>query len=183
MSFVYIDGEFYERENAKISVFDHGFLYGDGVFEGIRAYNGKIFRLSEHVDRLFDSAKVIALNIGVSKKEMEDIIIKTCLKNNIKDGYMRPVVSRGIGDLGLNPYLCKKASIVCIADKISLYPQEDYENGLKIVTVATHRNYNESLNPRVKSLNYLNNNRSGSSRSERSSSAESSRLCCRMHRR
>ena len=157
MSFVYIDGEFYERENAKISVFDHGFLYGDGVFEGIRAYNGKIFRLSEHVDRLFDSAKVIALNIGVSKKEMEDIIIKTCLKNNIKDGYIRPVVSRGIGDLGLNPYLCKKASIVCIADKISLYPQEDYENGLKIVTVATHRNYNESLNPRVKSLNYLNN--------------------------
>jgi len=157
MPSVYIDGEFYEKENAKISVFDHGFLYGDGVFEGIRAYSGKIFRLTEHVDRLFDSAKVIALTPYVSKKEMEEIIIKTCAKNNITDGYVRPIISRGIGDLGLNPYLCKKSSVVCIADKISLYPKEDYENGLKIITVATHRNYNESLNPRVKSLNYLNN--------------------------
>jgi len=157
MPSVYIDGEFYEKENAKISVFDHGFLYGDGVFEGIRAYSGKVFRLTEHVDRLFDSAKVIALTPSVSKKEMEEIIIKTCAKNNITDGYVRPIISRGIGDLGLNPYLCKKSSVVCIADKISLYPQEDYENGLKIITVATHRNYNESLNPRVKSLNYLNN--------------------------
>jgi len=157
MPSVYIDGEFYEKENAKISVFDHGFLYGDGVFEGIRAYSGKVFRLTEHVDRLFDSAKVIALTPSVSKKEMEEIIIKTCAKNNITDGYVRPIISRGIGDLGLNPYLCKKSSIVCIADKISLYPKEDYENGLKIITVATHRNYNESLNPRVKSLNYLNN--------------------------
>jgi branched-chain amino acid aminotransferase len=157
MSYVYIDGTFYEKDQAKISVFDHGFLYGDGVFEGIRAYNGMIFRLTEHVDRLYDSAKVIALTPSVSKKEMEEIIIKTCIKNNIRDGYMRPIVSRGIGDLGLNPYLCKKSSIVCIADKISLYPPEDYENGLKIITVATHRNYNESLNPRVKSLNYLNN--------------------------
>jgi len=157
MSYVYIDGEFYEKENAKISVFDHGFLYGDGVFEGIRAYNGKVFRLTEHVDRLFDSAKVIALIPSVSKKEMEEIIVKTCAKNNITDGYIRPIISRGVGDLGLNPYLCKKSSVVCIADKISLYPQEDYDNGLKIVTVATHRNYNESLNPRVKSLNYLNN--------------------------
>jgi branched-chain amino acid aminotransferase len=157
MTYVYIDGEFYEKENAKISVFDHGFLYGDGVFEGIRVYNSKVFRLTEHVDRLFDSAKVIALTPGVSKKEMEGIIIKTCVKNDIKDGYIRPIISRGAGDLGLNPYLCKKPSVVCIADKISLYPQEDYENGLKIITVATHRNYNESLNPRVKSLNYLNN--------------------------
>jgi len=157
MSYVYIDGEFYEKENAKISVFDHGFLYGDGVFEGIRAYKGKVFRLTEHVDRLFDSAKVIALTPSVSKKEMEEIIVKTCVKNNITDGYIRPIISRGVGDLGLNPYLCKKSSVVCIADKISLYPQEDYDNGLKIVTVATHRNYNESLNPRVKSLNYLNN--------------------------
>ncbi len=157
MSYVYIDGEFYDKKDAKISVFDHGFLYGDGVFEGIRAYNGMVFRLTEHVDRLYDSAKVIALTPGISKKEMEEIIIKTCIKNNIRDGYIRPIVSRGIGDLGLNPYLCKKPSIVCIADKISLYPPEDYENGLKIITVATHRNYNESLNPRVKSLNYLNN--------------------------
>jgi len=156
-NFVYIDGKFYEKEEAKISVFDHGFLYGDGVFEGIRAYNGMVFRLTEHIDRLFDSAKVIALTPSVSKKEMEEIIIKTCIKNNIRDGYMRPIISRGVGDLGLNPYLCKKSSVICIADKISLYPQEDYENGLKIITVATHRNYNESLNPRVKSLNYLNN--------------------------
>ena len=156
-NFVYINGEFLEKENAKISVFDHGFLYGDGVFEGIRAYSGMIFRLTEHIDRLFDSAKVIGLVPGVSKKEMEDIIIKTCVKNNVRDGYIRPIISRGIGDLGLNPYLCKKQSIVCIVDRISLYPQEDYENGLKIITVATHRNFNESLNPRVKSLNYLNN--------------------------
>jgi branched-chain amino acid aminotransferase len=157
VSLVYIDGEFCEKEQAKVSVFDHGFLYGDGVFEGIRAYNGRIFRLTEHIDRLFDSAKVIALAIGISKKEMEEIVIKTCTKNSIKDGYVRLIISRGVGDLGLNPYLCKKSSIICIADKISLYPQEDYEKGLKIVTVATHRNYNESLNPRVKSLNYLNN--------------------------
>jgi branched-chain amino acid aminotransferase len=156
-SLVYINGEFYDRENAKISVFDHGFLYGDGVFEGIRAYNGMIFRLTEHVDRLFDSAKVIGLMPGISKKEMEDIIVKTCAKAGMKDGYIRPIISRGIGDLGLNPYLCEKPNIICIVDNISLYPPEDYENGLKIVTVATHRNYNESLNPRVKSLNYLNN--------------------------
>jgi len=156
-SLVYINGEFYDRENAKISVFDHGFLYGDGVFEGIRAYKGMIFRLTEHVDRLFDSAKVIGLIPGIQKKEMEDIIVKTCAKAGVKDGYMRPIISRGIGDLGLNPYLCKKPNIICIVDNISLYPAEDYENGLKIITVATHRNYNESLNPRVKSLNYLNN--------------------------
>jgi len=156
-SLVYINGEFFDRENAKISVFDHGFLYGDGVFEGIRAYKGMIFRLTEHVERLFDSAKVIGLIPGISKKEMEDIIVKTCAKAGVKDGYMRPIISRGIGDLGLNPYLCKKPNIICIVDSISLYPPEDYENGLKIITVATHRNYNESLNPRVKSLNYLNN--------------------------
>jgi len=156
-SLVYINGEFYDRENAKISVFDHGFLYGDGVFEGVRAYKGMIFRLTEHVDRLFDSAKVIGLIPGIQKKEMEDIIVKTCAKAGVKDGYIRPIISRGIGDLGLNPYLCKKPNIICIVDNISLYPAEDYEHGLKIITVATHRNYNESLNPRVKSLNYLNN--------------------------
>lgn len=156
-NFVYIDGEYYEKENAKISVYDHGFLYGDGVFEGIRAYNGMIFRLTEHVNRLFDSAKVIGIVPAVSKKEMEEIIIKSCLKNEVRDCYIRPIISRGIGDLGLNPYLCKKPSTICIVDKINLYPEDDYKNGLKIVTVATHRNFNESLNPRVKSLNYLNN--------------------------
>jgi len=156
-SLVYINGEFFDRENAKVSVFDHGFLYGDGVFEGIRAYKGMVFRLTEHVERLFDSAKVIGLIPGIPKKEMEDIIVKTCAKAGMKDGYIRPIISRGVGDLGLNPYLCKKPNIICIVDNISLYPPEDYENGLKIITVATHRNYNESLNPRVKSLNYLNN--------------------------
>jgi len=156
-SWVYIDGTFFEKENAKVSVFDHGFLYGDGVFEGVRAYHGRVFKLDEHVDRLFDSAKVIALDIGVSKEEMKQIILRTCAKNKIVDGYIRPLVSRGVGDLGLNPYLCKKATVVCIAGSIQLYPDKFYAEGLKIVTVATHRNYNESLNPRVKSLNYLNN--------------------------
>lgn len=156
-SWVYIDGTYYEKENAKVSVFDHGFLYGDGVFEGIRAYHGRVFKLDEHVDRLFESAKVIALDPGVTRQEMKDIILNTCARNNIVDGYIRPIVSRGVGDLGLNPYLCKKASIVCIAGTIQLYPAKYYEEGLKIVTVATHRNFNESLNPRIKSLNYLNN--------------------------
>lgn len=156
-SWVYIDGTYYEKENAKVSVFDHGFLYGDGVFEGIRAYHGRVFKLDEHVDRLFESAKVIALDPGVTRQEMKDIILETCARNGIVDGYIRPIVSRGVGDLGLNPYLCKKASIVCIAGTIQLYPAMYYEEGLKIVTVATHRNFNESLNPRIKSLNYLNN--------------------------
>jgi len=156
-SWIYIDGIYYEKENAKISVFDHGFLYGDGVFEGIRAYHGRVFKLDEHVERIFDSAKVIALDPGVSKQEMKDIILNTCAKNGIVDGYIRPIISRGVGDLGLNPYLCKKATIVCIAGTIQLYPAKYYEEGLKIVTVATHRNFNESLNPRIKSLNYLNN--------------------------
>lgn len=157
MSVVYIDGVYYEKENAKVSVFDHGFLYGDGVFEGIRAYHGRVFKLDEHVDRLFESAKVIALDPGVSRQQMKDIILETCARNNVVDGYIRPIVSRGVGDLGLNPYLCKKATVVCIAGSIQLYPAKYYDEGLKIVTVATHRNYNESLNPRVKSLNYLNN--------------------------
>lgn len=156
-SVIYIDGTYYDKENAKVSVFDHGFLYGDGVFEGIRAYKGRVFKLDEHVDRLFDSAKVICLDPGITKQQMKDIILETCARNGIVDGYIRPIISRGVGDLGLNPYLCKKASVVCIAASITLYPREDYEKGLKIITVATHRNYNESLNPRVKSLNYLNN--------------------------
>jgi len=157
MSLVYIDGTFYEKENAKVSVFDHGYLYGDGVFEGIRAYNGRVFKLDEHVDRLFDSAKIIALEPGVTREEMKKIILTSCAKNNIKDGYIRPIISRGVGDLGLSPYNCKKATVVCIAGSVSLYPEKVYTEGMKIVTVATHRNYNESINPRIKSLNYLNN--------------------------
>ncbi|HSQ42967.1 MAG TPA: branched-chain-amino-acid transaminase [Fibrobacteraceae bacterium] len=154
---VYIDGKFYDKDNAKVSVFDHGYLYGDGVFEGIRAYNGRVFKLDEHVGRLFDSAKVIALNPGVTQDEMKQIILNTCAKNHIRDGYIRPIISRGIGDLGLNPYNCTKATVVCIAGSISLYPEKVYQEGMKIVTVPTPRNNNESLNPRVKSLNYLNN--------------------------
>jgi len=154
---VYIDGEFFPKNEAKVSVFDHGFLYGDGVFEGIRAYHGKVFRLGQHIDRLYESAKAIGLVVPVSPKEMGDIVIESCRRNGIANGYIRLVVSRGVGDLGLNPYLCPKASIICIAATIQLYPVELYEKGLDIVTVATPRNHPEALNPRIKSLNYLNN--------------------------
>ncbi|MBK9578651.1 MAG: branched-chain-amino-acid transaminase [Fibrobacterota bacterium] len=154
---IYIDGEFYTKSEAKVSVFDHGFLYGDGVFEGIRAYHGKVFKLQPHIERLYDSAKAIGLVIPVSKEEMSSIVVESCRRNGIANGYIRLVVSRGVGDLGLNPYLCKKASIVCIAATIQLYPQELYQQGLDIVTVATPRNHPEALNPRIKSLNYMNN--------------------------
>jgi branched-chain amino acid aminotransferase len=154
---VYVDGEFLPKEKATVSVFDHGLLYGDGVFEGIRAYHGRVFKLQEHIDRLYDSAKAILLNIGISKDEMSQIVIDSCAKNNIANGYIRLVITRGVGDLGLNPYLCKKASIICIAADIQLYDKKFYEEGLKIVTVAQTRNFHEALNPRIKSLNYLNN--------------------------
>lgn len=154
---VYIDGEFLPKNEAKVSVFDHGFLYGDGVFEGIRAYHGKVFRLGPHIERLYESAKAIGLVIPVSPEEMGQIVIESCRRNGIANGYIRLVVSRGVGDLGLNPYLCPKASIICIAATIQLYPVELYEKGLDIVTVATPRNHPEALNPRIKSLNYLNN--------------------------
>lgn len=154
---VYVDGEFFEKEKAVVSVFDHGLLYGDGVFEGIRAYNGKVFKLEEHIDRLYDSAKAILLNIHVTKEEMAQIVVDSCFKNGITDGYIRLVVTRGVGDLGLNPYLCKQASIICIAANIQLYPAKYYDEGLKIVTVPQTRNFHEALNPRIKSLNYLNN--------------------------
>ncbi len=158
MGKVYINGKFYPKEEAKISVFDHGFLYGDGVFEGIRAYNGRIFRLKEHIDRLYDSAKAIMLEIPVSKEEMMEICAKSCRENNLRDAYIRLVVSRGVGDLGLDPRKCKgNATIVCIADAIQLYPEEFYENGLKVITAATRRNYGEVLPPQIKSCNYLPN--------------------------
>lgn len=156
-TWVYVDGEFFEKEKAKVSVFDHGFLYGDGVFEGIRVYHGRVFRLEDHIERLYDSCKVIALHPGMTPEKMSQVVVDTCAKNEIRDGYVRLVVSRGVGDLGLNPYSCKKASVVCIAGRIQLYPDKFYQEGLKIVTAATHRNFNEALNPRVKSLNYLNN--------------------------
>jgi len=154
---IYIDGEFYDKENAKISVFDHGLLYGDGVFEGIRFYNGRVFRLDEHIDRLFDSARAIALNIGMDKSAVIEATLETIRQNNLQDGYIRLVVTRGVGDLGLNPMLCPKASLFIIASKITLYSADKYENGLDVVTCATRRIPHGALSPMVKSLNYLNN--------------------------
>ena len=154
---IYIDGEFYDKENAKISVFDHGLLYGDGVFEGIRFYNGRVFRLEEHIDRLFDSARAIALNIGLEKPAVIEATLETIRQNKLQDGYIRLVVTRGVGDLGLNPMLCPKASMIIIASKITLYSAEKYENGLDVVTCATRRIPHGALSPMVKSLNYLNN--------------------------
>lgn len=154
---IYLNGKFVPKEEAKVSVFDHGYLYGDGVFEGIRAYNGRVFRLDEHLIRLYDSAQAINLNIPMTIKEMEEALLETLRKNELRDAYIRLVVSRGPGDLGLDPRKCAKPTVVIIADKINLYPQEMYDNGLKVVTVATRRNHPEALSPAVKSLNYLNN--------------------------
>ncbi|MCM8821685.1 MAG: branched-chain-amino-acid transaminase [Candidatus Omnitrophica bacterium] len=154
---IYLDGRFVNEKQAKISVFDHGLLYGDGVFEGLRTYGGKVFRLKEHIERLFRSARAIMLEIPVSMEEMANIIIKTLKKNNLKDAYVRVVITRGIGDLGLDPRKCPKPTIFVIASKIKLYPQEYYEKGLSVVTIATRRNLTESINPAIKSLNYLNN--------------------------
>ncbi|MDK2901299.1 MAG: branched-chain amino acid aminotransferase [Thermosediminibacterales bacterium] len=154
---VYINGEFVPKEEAKISVFDHGYLYGDGVFEGIRAYNGRVFRLKEHIDRLYDGVKSIMINLSETKEEMKEIILQTLRENNLKDAYIRVVISRGTGDLGLDPRKCPRPTVVVIADKITLYPQEMYENGLKVITATTRRNIPEGVNPQMKSLNYLNN--------------------------
>src|ERR1044071_2659374 len=154
---VYIDGKFYDEKNAKVSVFDHGLLYGDGIFEGIRAYNGRVFKLKEHIDRLFCSAKALLLNIPLSHEQMTEAVVATCRENQIRDGYVRLVVTRGVGGLGLNPNRCKHPSVIIIADKIQLYPVEMYERGLDIITVPTVRNLHSALNPAIKSLNYLNN--------------------------
>lgn len=154
---IYIDGKYYGERDAKISVFDHGLLYGDGIFEGIRAYNGRVFRLKEHIDRLFQSAKAILLTIPISHAEIMKAVVQTCRQNKIRDGYIRLVVTRGIGTLGLNPNRCKNPSVIIIADKIQLYPAELYVRGLEIVTVPTTRNLHNSVNPAIKSLNYLNN--------------------------
>ncbi|MCU0631599.1 MAG: branched-chain-amino-acid transaminase [Methanolinea sp.] len=155
--FVYIDGKFYPKEEAKISVFDHGLLYGDGVFEGIRMYNGRIFRLPEHLDRLYDSAKTIDLCIPMSKEEMTRAIVDTCRKNDLKNAYIRPLVTRGVGDLGLCPTKCPKATVIIIATEWGAMYGDLYEKGLRGVTVSIRRNPCCSLPPNVKSLNYLNN--------------------------
>lgn len=154
---VYLDGQWYPKEKAKVSVYDHGLLYGDGVFEGIRSYGGLIFKLNEHLDRLWESAHTIMLNIPMSQQEMQKAIIETLKRNRLKDAYIRVVVTRGVGDLGLDPALCKRPSVFIITDKIVLYPEALYKNGLKIITVPTVRNLPEAVNPSIKSLNYLNN--------------------------
>ncbi len=154
---VYINGELYEKEDARISVYDHGLLYGDGVFEGIRAYNGKIFRCKEHIDRLFASARAIALEIPMTKEEMTDAIRRTLDANGMPDAYIRLLVTRGVGTLGLDPYKCSDPQIIIITGTIALYPPKYYEQGLELVTVSTIRNHPNALNPRIKSLNYLNN--------------------------
>ncbi|MBN1269561.1 MAG: branched-chain-amino-acid transaminase [Kiritimatiellae bacterium] len=154
---IYLNGKLVDKADATVSVFDHGLLYGDGVFEGIRAYNGRVFRLDEHIDRLYASAKAIDLKMPLSKSKMVKDVVRTCKANRIRDGYIRLVVTRGVGTLGLNPYVCKTPQVIIIAAGIQLYPKELYDKGLKIVTLGTPRNTCEALNPKIKSLNYLNN--------------------------
>ena len=154
---IYIDGEFLPKAEAKVSVFDHGLLYGDGVFEGIRSYNGRVFKLDEHLERLYDSAKSIMLQIPIPIETMKEKVLETLRLNHLREAYIRLIVTRGVGDLGLDPDKCPTPSIIIIADKITLYPPKFYEEGLDIVTVSVRRNYAEAINPRIKSLNYLNN--------------------------
>ena len=154
---IYIDGKYYDEKNARVSVLDHGLLYGDGVFEGIRAYNGRVFKLSEHIDRLYCSAKAILLAIPMTPREMTEAVLAACRRNRVQDGYVRLVVTRGVGSLGLNPNHCKNPTVIIIAGKIQLYPAELYQRGLNIITVPTARNLHSALNPAIKSLNYLNN--------------------------
>jgi len=154
---IYVDGKYCTERDAKISVFDHGLLYGDGIFEGIRAYNGRVFKLKEHIDRLFYSAQAILLAMPMTHREIVAAVVETCRQNRIRDGYVRLVVTRGIGTLGLNPNRCKNPSVIIIAGKIQLYPPEFYQRGMEIVTVPTTRNLHSALNPAIKSLNYLNN--------------------------
>jgi branched-chain amino acid aminotransferase len=157
MTKVLIGGKLYDKADAKVSVYDHGLLYGDGVFEGMRIYDGKVFRLREHIDRLYDSARAIHLEIPVSREKMADDVNATMRANNKRNGYVRLVVTRGAGTLGLDPRKTSDPQVIVIVDDISLYPQELYEHGMEIATVSTIRNHPNALNPRIKSLNYLNN--------------------------
>lgn len=155
---IYLNGKLVDEKNAKVSVFDHGYLYGDGVFEGIRSYKRNVFKLKEHIDRLYESAHTLMLEIPLKKEQMAKAIVQTLKANGLSDGYVRVIVSRGRGDLGLDPRKCKgSATVVVIAGKIALYPQELYQKGMDIITVPTVRNLNEALSPQLKSLNYLNN--------------------------
>lgn len=154
---VYIDGKWYPKSEARISVFDHGLLYGDGVFEGIRSYGCLVFKLKEHLDRLYESAHTLMLKIPMTPKEMTSVIVETLKRNQLRDAYIRVVVTRGTGDLGLDPQKCKRPTVIVITDKIVLYPDRLYQEGLEIITVPTVRNLPEAVNPALKSLNYLNN--------------------------
>jgi len=154
---IYLNGDFVTKEDAKISVYDHGFLYGDGIFEGIRIYDGNIFRLKEHLDRLYDSAKSIQLEIPLTWEEMQEAVVETVRRNERRDGYIRLVVSRGPGDLGLDPRRCPKAWVIIIVEQLAIYPEEAYRNGLVSISVSPRRNIPDALNPKIKSLNYLNN--------------------------
>jgi len=155
---IYLNGKFHtKREEATVSVYDHGFLYGDGVFEGIRVYDGKIFKLHEHIKRLYQSAISIMLKIPLSQQKMKELVLETCRKTELNDIYIRLVVSRGPGDLGLDPRKCSEPTIVIMADKIALYPPEKYQTGIKVISSATRRNRPDTLNSQIKSLNYLNN--------------------------
>jgi len=154
---IYIDGRFYAEKDAKISVFDHGLLYGDGVFEGIRVYNGRVFKLAEHLDRLWASARAIVLSVPLSREALTEATLKTCRLNKLRDGYIRLVVTRGVGYLGLSPYKCAQPTVFIIAATIELYPEKVYREGMKLVTVGTMRTPAAALSPSIKSLNYLNN--------------------------
>ena len=154
---VWINGKLYDKADAKISVYDHGLLYGDGVFEGIRVYGGKVFRLQEHIDRLYDSARAIYLEIPLTPKQMAEAVESTVRANNKQEGYIRLIITRGAGSLGLDPRKTSDPQVIIIVDDIALYPPELYENGLEIVTASTIRNHPNALSPRIKSLNYLNN--------------------------
>ncbi|KEO77781.1 branched-chain-amino-acid transaminase [Paenibacillus polymyxa] len=154
---IYLDGQHVTKENAKVSVYDHGFLYGDGIFEGIRIYNGNIFKCKEHLERLYDSAKSIQLNIPLSPDEMLEAMAETIRLNEMHNGYIRLIVSRGAGNLGLDPLRCAKASVIIIVEQLAIYPEEAYLTGLKTISVSQRRNIPDALNPKIKSLNYLNN--------------------------
>ena len=154
---IWIDDKLVDADQAKVSVFDHGLLYGDGVFEGIRVYGSRIFEFDAHLERLYKSAKVIRLEIPLDKAELADAVEQTVKANNIADGYIRLIITRGVGDLGLNPFLCRNAQVIIVADQIQLYPEELYEKGLKVISSSTVRSHPLSIPPQVKSLNYLNN--------------------------
>ena len=154
---VYLDGKYVDSTEAKVSVFDHGLLYGDGVFEGIRLYSGNVYRLDDHLERLEQSCKAIMLDVPLARAAMAEAVCETCRQNKLTSGYIRLVITRGVGDLGLSPWLCEKPTLFIIASKVSLYPQEHYDNGLSIVTAPTRRIAPDALPPTIKSLNYLNN--------------------------